>query len=165
MTGLEAAREAATLRSESETAAEIAAARAEGAAEARGDQAEAELVARSEGADGARTRIKAILTHPAAVGREALAQRLAFETTVSAADAVALMEAAPAAAPAQRQSRINAPAPRIDAVEAGASTDPFAPRAYGQASPTMKRLLASKGQTPLSLVEDEYYLPEYAIRQ
>ena len=163
MTGLEAAAEAATLVTPQEAAAQAERARAEGAAEARRAAAEAERTAQAQGASAAQARIKAILTHPAATGRDSLAQRMAFQTDIDADDAIALLEAAPAAAPAVRTSRINAPAPRIDAGESheGAS-DPFAPRALGQCSPSLRRLLKAKGMEPLEPEPGSYWLPPAA---
>jgi hypothetical protein len=162
MTGLEAAADAATLVTPQEAAAQAERARAEGAAEARRQMAEAERSAVTATAAATQSRIKSILGSPAAIGREALAQRLAFETTIPADDAVALLEAAPAAA-AARVSRINAPAPRIDAgVETEGSSDPFAPRALGRASPSMTRRLSQQNQKPLELIPGTYWMPEFS---
>lgn len=48
-------------------------------------------------AEGPAARIKAILTADAAKGREALAQKLAFDTTVASAEALTILGAAPVA--------------------------------------------------------------------
>lgn len=75
------------------TAEQLAQERANGAAQAR---AEIEPKARSEGATGERERIKAITTSEAAKDRPSLAAHLAFDTTMAADQAVALLaKAAP----------------------------------------------------------------------
>jgi hypothetical protein len=105
-------------------AAELAA-----AAPAAGD-------ARSEKQDE-RTRIGAIVSSPEAKGREGLAQHLAFNTELPAAEAVAMLKTAPVAA-AERVSRLdgNVPAPHVDAVEHDASGD----RSAGLAAAMVRQL-------------------------
>ncbi len=51
--------------------------------------------AKAEGASEAKARIKAIMTSPEAVGREGLAQHLAYDTETSADDAEKVLAAAP----------------------------------------------------------------------
>lgn len=48
-----------------------------------------------DAANAVKARLKAIMKADAAEGREALAEHLAFETEMSAEDAIALMNAAP----------------------------------------------------------------------
>lgn len=59
-----------------------------------------------QGAETERARVSAILTHKEAEGRSGMAQHLAFKTTSSVEDAVALLAAAPkdAAKPTDRLS-------------------------------------------------------------
>ncbi len=66
-----------------------------------------------EGTAAERARIKAIVTSDQAKGRETLAQSLAFNTDLSAEQAVAVLGDAP------KQSRLdgNVPNPKVDAVE------------------------------------------------
>lgn len=84
------------------TADQIAAAKAEGVNEGKA-AADAELAKKvAEASVAAQARVAAILTHAEAAGRATLAQHLAFKTTQSVDDAVALLAASPkevAAAP------------------------------------------------------------------
>lgn len=63
-------------------------------------RAEATAAGKKEGATEAAGRIKAILTCEGAKGREAMAQTLAFDTTMSADEATKVLAAAPAGQPA-----------------------------------------------------------------
>ncbi|MBI1202551.1 MAG: hypothetical protein GC182_08575 [Rhodopseudomonas sp.] len=79
---------------------------AEGVAKAKADGVK-------EGATAERARVKGILGSEQAKGRDGLAQHLAFETDLPVEQAVAMLGAAPAAAPAK-------PGSRLDAAMAGA---------------------------------------------
>src|SRR5579885_2133606 len=73
----------------------------------------AAVAARSEGASVERMRIAAILNAPEAKGREGLAQHLAFATDIAPAAAIAMLAAAPMAAPPSRLEG-KVPAPKVD---------------------------------------------------
>jgi len=73
-----------------------------------------------------RARIGAIINAPEASGREKLANHLAFETTMSAEQAVAVLKASPVAAPAKTESGLAAAmakfAPHVDPEEGPADS-------------------------------------------
>lgn len=72
-----------------------------------------------------KARIKAILTHPEAEGREGLANSLAFDSDMSAAEASKHLAAAPKAGPAQSLSAsIDAEATDLDAPSASEAKAP-----------------------------------------
>lgn len=81
------------------TAAQLAEAESRAAAKAKADAESAALeasnAAATKAAADAQTRIAAILDHEEAKGRETLARHLAFKTTNSVDDAVAMLKAAP----------------------------------------------------------------------
>lgn len=73
------------------------------------DQVAAQVAsARKEGADQMQARIRAIQTSDEAAGREKLAQHLAFNTTMSADDARALLGVSAKEAPPSAASQVNA---------------------------------------------------------
>lgn len=104
-----------------------------------------EMVSPETAKTGERARINAIVNAPEAKGRESLAQHLAFNTDLAAADAVAMLKAAPAAA--ERSSRLEGkvPTPHVDAVERNETGD----RSAGL-SAALTRQLAKIGKKPLT---------------
>lgn len=97
------------------------------AAKVSAEQAAAQGKADGEkaGATAAKERIKAILSDKNAKGREELANHLAFNTQMPAADAVATLAAAPKAAEPKTSSRLDAlmedEKPAVNAAEGGKS--------------------------------------------
>jgi hypothetical protein len=115
--------------------------------------AAATQTAASAAAQAAQTRIKSILGAKEAKGRDELASHLAFNTQLSADDAVATLAAAPkAAAPASGggASRLDAlmlqeGQPKVDAAESG-------PLDHGAAlGAALKRQLGKLGKEPRSI--------------
>jgi hypothetical protein len=91
-----------------------------------------------------RARIASIVNAPEAKGREGLAQHLAFNTEMSAPDAIAMLKAAPIAA-AERTSRLDGkvPVPKVDAAE---HADETANRSAGLAAAVTRQLAKIKKQ-------------------
>jgi ATP-dependent Clp protease protease subunit len=131
-----AAAAAAPQSTEAKTAAPdpaaLAAARAEGVAEGKAEGARV-------GVSAERARIKAIVGAPEAKGRDALAQKLAFETDLPAEQAVAVLSAGALA----QTSRLdgNVPNPKIG-VEDAAAAQPAA----GLAAAVQARIAKMPGQ-------------------
>jgi capsid assembly protease len=109
--------------------------------------AEAKAAGVKEGATAERARIGAILDAPAAKGREAQARHFAFKTGMSAEDALAALEVAPAAAASESpldRAMATQEQPRIGA---GAPTEGrAAPRAIDTAGIYAARAKASTGR-------------------
>ncbi len=97
-----------------------------------------------------RARIAAIVGAPEAKGREGLAQHLAFNTDTPAPDAIAMLKAAPAAAP-ERTSRLDAVMaehqPKIAALEGGNSAKELS----AGLSTAVKQELKKIGKQPLAV--------------
>lgn len=91
-----------------------------------------------EGAAAERTRIKAIVTSEKAKGREQLAQSLAFNTNLSAEEAVTVLGAAPQTAKGSRLDGL-VPQPKVDAQEA-ADGQGGVPAKAGLAAAVQKRI-------------------------
>lgn len=148
--GLAAVRAAAETASTAErvnvaAAAEPAAAQAALAATA----AAGETSPATGSATNERLRAKTIIGSDAAVGREALAQYFAFDTDMSAEQAIAALEKAPKAE-AKQPSRLDRAMegyqPRVDTVEAGSET---ASRVAGL-NAAVTRELKKIGKQPLN---------------
>ena len=112
--------------------------------------ATAKAAGEKSGAQAAQERIKAILTHKEAAGRDALASHLAFSTVVTVEDAAAMLAAAPKSEAAKPGSRLDAlmekEQPKVEIAE---TSGPAAVSA-GLAAAVTKQL-AKIGKTPLKL--------------
>lgn len=96
-----------------------------------------------EGAAAERARIKAIVSSEKAKGREQLAQSLAFNTNLSAEEAITVLGDAPEA---QKGSRLGGlvPQPKVDAQEA--ADGQTAPAKAGLAAAVQKRIEKAKAR-------------------
>lgn len=110
----------AAAQSNAATTEQLAAARAEGVAEGRG------AIAQELAAD--RQRALAIIEHPEAQGREAMARHLALKMGMPKDEAIALLAAAPKATaqPANPLAAAMPPNPKVGADTGDASTQPRA---------------------------------------
>ncbi len=103
-TGLDAVAKASEAVSKTDHETALATA----AATAKTDAATAKADGEKAGAQAAQARIKAILTHKEAAGRDALASHLAFNTSLPVEEAVAMLATAAKAEAATTGSRLDA---------------------------------------------------------
>jgi signal peptide peptidase SppA len=93
--------------------------------EAKVAEQQALEAAKAEGISAERARVSAILGHAEAVGRQKLAEHMAFNTAIAPADAAALLAAAPKEAAAVAGSRLDGRVPvAVVKADGGAGDEP-----------------------------------------